>query len=848
VKWQRALVLGAAIAPGALPAAAAHAAKPVAPPMLQRLVTALGGRATDAASPRYAPLRKLDGHLQGLEADRLERRAAPSLTTSGLSVAGGRVLVDVYVSGDLASAAAQLRAHGMDVREVSHHAPQRMVEGWLPVDRASEVAGLGATRAIVAVAGFGVDTGGTLSQGDAKQHGPQARALGPTGTGVPVGIISDSINKVGGGVAGSQSTGDLPSSVQVLQDGPGGSEDEGRAMAEIVYDEAPGIPSILFSTGAGGPAQKVASIDALVAHGAKVIADDTFYIGEPFFQDDAIVQAVNQAKAAGVAYLASAGNRARQSWEGTFTPAADGVSNNFNPGGAEDKVQSVSTVLAGGSRFLELQWDEPWGAASSTFELDVYSDGALLGSFTNAAGIPSIFFSYNAGSSSHVLGIGIKRIAGSGTPHFKYIAGGTATFTVSEHDTSSPAIDPDAASATGGLTVAAVDQAQVGLNVPEPFSSRGPVTRLFDAAGNRLPAPEVRAKPELAAADDVSTSVSATFNPFFGTSAAAPSAAGVAALLRSAKPSMSVDELYAIMTQPANAIDCVSAAGDPDSDCGAGFIQADRMVPQALDATPPAIAGATAPGAPGASGWFTSAVTVSWSATDAQSPVTGQTGCEAATISDGTHTLTCSAASAGGTASSSLTVKVDTSPPSAPHVVGLSAKRYAASRLPRRSAIRCRASDPTSGVTSCKISHFSASSGRHVLSATATNGAGLTSSSTLRYTVKPTISSGKAPRRIPLAALLSGGLPVRLHVSERRTRLVLELTVTVRSHGRKRTLVLGRLVRTAGRGTTTLRLQLGRSGRALLARLHGGATLRLVVVGTLRATSTALGGTVKATG
>ena len=88
-------------------------------------------------------------------------------------------------------------------------------------------------------------------------------------------------------------------------------------MAEIIFDTAPGIRHMLFTTGTGGAATRAAGIDNLVTAGAKVIADDTFQITEPFFQDGIVAQAVDRAKAAGVTYLVSAGNRARQSWEGT---------------------------------------------------------------------------------------------------------------------------------------------------------------------------------------------------------------------------------------------------------------------------------------------------------------------------------------------------------------------------------------------------------------------------------------------------------------------------------------------------------------------------------------------------
>jgi subtilisin family serine protease len=222
---------------------------------------------------------------------------------------------------------------------------------------------------------------------------------------------------------------------------------------------------------------------------------------------------------------------------------------------------------------------------------------------TSAAAIPARRWrtcrraanSTNNGGSTAEIEIEIKRTSGAGTPRLRYIASDNfGPFSILEHNTSSGAIDPDAAAAKGSLAVAAVCWSTLagncdfgpGLSTPDTFSSRGPLIRTRDAAGNPLASPEVRQKPNLAGADGVSTSVPG-FAPFYGTSAAAPSVAGVAALALSAKPTLSVDQLYGLLTDPANSLDCASAPGVPDTDCGSGFIQADRVVAAALRPPPP---------------------------------------------------------------------------------------------------------------------------------------------------------------------------------------------------------------------------------------------------------------------
>jgi Subtilase family len=198
----------------------------------------------------------------------------------------------------------------------------------------------------------------------------------------------------------------------------------------------------------------------------------------------------------------------------------------------------------------------------------------------------------------------------------------------------------------------------------ELFSSQGGAPILFDAAGTRLATPVVRQKPDFVGPDGgndtflgftlasagvtnglLTTSISECQNNpsypnFFGTSAATPHAASIAALLLQANAAATPTQIYAALRASALPM----SGTTPNFNSGYGFLQADAALAQMVPGAPDLTLAAT-------SVVVGSSTTITWSSVNATS-CAASGGWSGALATSGTQTLSPTVA---GTSTYSLT-------------------------------------------------------------------------------------------------------------------------------------------------------------------------------------------------
>jgi subtilisin family serine protease len=545
-------------------------------------------------------------------------RASPALR--GLLAAGRLRLspagdVQVYVAVDKVTPelAVALEARGARIERAG--AELGLVQAWVPIGWLDDIAGLPQVRS-VRLPEYAVRSAGAVTtEGDAVVGAAALREAFPglDGSGITIGVISDGVR----GVRDSQATADLPSiditTCNVTGTDPELFGAEGTAMLEIVHDLAPRASLMFGNFGFSTGLAFNDAVDCLAAN-TDIVVDDIGFFGAGPYDGTSFISANTAAALNGPGrirgYYTAVGNQAGRHYQGRYRASelviAAGtdvwVAHHFD---ADDEpletlhaglVQAPATfnrfrLDARGVATISVVWDDPWGASANDYDL-FFGDGTDIFPCSlneqNGDDDPTETCSItNTSTTRRDIDIYITNYFGAADPRtfdlFLICPGCPLLSNGNSLDFNTEASSIGNQADAGGAPAPVVSAGAVRQSNPDAvqrYSGRGPTE-------------DGRLKPDVVAPDGVCVTASGGFVPgaapcqggagrrFFGTSAAAPHVAGVAALLLQCSPTLHRAGLYDLLTNTAadlppegadqthghGLIDALAAAGAADH-CG----------------------------------------------------------------------------------------------------------------------------------------------------------------------------------------------------------------------------------------------------------------------------------------
>ncbi len=528
---------------------------------------------------------------------------------------GNRIMMNLRTRGSMSDLRTVVR--GLEGEMVYSSGQFRTASAWIPLGRLHDLA---KDQRIVharvdfkpnqAQQGF-FDNEGNVAALNTKLR----EAFDVDGTGVSIGVLSDTVNAVGGGLKDSVQTGDLPArdldddapagtiadaDVLVIEDGDDGS-DEGRAMLELIHDVAPGS-RLLYATAVISQQSFADNVRRLADAGADIIVDDIGWRDEPMFQDGLISQAIDYAVEQGSLYFSAAGN----SGPSGYATRAEWVTSggrtliDFNPD--SNAVDTRMTLRVRDAGQIIFQWSDPNNGVVADVRSDVdirfYStSGRLINAGLDdnfATGLPNESAFLFPGTYEVEIEA-VNTIDDSNLPSLIRFQSWAGEMFDGRSDVEHPAASPTTfghAAGTNTLSIGAVGYQISPAFGATPtyrnndFSSFGFVEHAFDANGDALDSIRTLQKPDFSGIDGVTTGVPG-FEEFFGTSAASPNLAATAALLWELAPDADASDIRQALVLSARQNPLNGAAtGTWDTQGGFGLVDAVRAAHELLPELP----------------------------------------------------------------------------------------------------------------------------------------------------------------------------------------------------------------------------------------------------------------------